>query len=41
MGSERERAEQIEATASEYGEDSMQFKEAMEELDANEANPFW
>ena len=41
VGQERERAEKIEATASEYGEDSTQFKEAMEELDASDANPFW
>ena len=41
VNNERDRAEKIEATASEYGEDSQQFRDAMDELEANEANPFW
>ena len=41
VNNERDRAEKIEATASEYGEDSQQFRDAMEELEVNDANPFW
>ena len=32
VNSEREKAEKIEATASEFGEESEKFKDAMEEL---------
>ena len=41
MNNEREKAEKIEATVSEYGEDSQQFKDAMDELEVSDANPFW
>ena len=41
VNQERERADKIEAAASEFGEESQQFREAMEEIDADEANPFW
>lgn len=41
VSNERDKAEKIDAAASEYGEDSERFKDAMEELEANEANPFW
>lgn len=41
VNQEREKAEKIDAAASEFGEESVQFREAMEEIDASEANPFW
>ena len=41
VNQERDKAEKIEAAQSEFGEDSVQFREAMEEIDASEANPFW
>ena len=41
VNQERERAEKIDAAESEFGGESEQFREAMEEIDAGEANPFW
>ena len=41
VNQERERVERVEATVSEYGEDSQQLKDAMDELAVDEANPFW
>lgn len=41
VSNERDKNEKIDAAASEYGEDSERFKDAMDELAADEANPFW
>ena len=41
VNQERERADKIDAAASEFGEESQQFRDAMEEIDADDANPFW
>lgn len=38
---ERDKADKIQDAMEEFGQDSKQFEEAMEDLAADEANPFW
>ena len=41
VNQERDRAEKVDAAASEFGEESQQFRDVMDELEVSDASPFW